>query len=263
MKKTLLSLFLCACAMAGYAQNGDAFKGIWPVTDHSQIKSLNGQWQLKVVDGITNDKSVPLADATWGTIPVPGCWETYGFSKPKYNYPDSLTGYYRTTFTIPREWKGQQVIIRLDGVLRGYDLWLNGQLIGTWESGYNTCLFDLTPYLSKRAFKGEEQQLSMRVYSQFKGYEFDCFDDWATMGIFRDVTIFPVPRTHLSDLTVTTKMNGEVMVKTKVANATNHTTTAYEIIDAQGRVVSTGGRIAKPQLWTAETQERRKGNEFL
>jgi beta-galactosidase/beta-glucuronidase len=48
-----------------------------------------------------------------------------------------------------------------------------------------------------------------RVYSQFKGYEFDCFDDWATMGIFRDVTLFAVPKTHLSDLTITTKMKSE------------------------------------------------------
>ena len=227
---------------------------VWPVTDKSLIKSLNGEWKIKVIRGIDSHiKEVPVADASWSTIPVPGCWETYGFCEPKYDYPDSLTGYYRTSFVLPKEWKGQQVIIRLDGVLRGYDLWINDQLVGTWESGYNTCLFDLTPYLTKKAFKGEPQQLAMRVYSQFKGYEFDCFDDWATMGIFRDVTIFPVPKTHLSDLTVTTKMNGEVTVKTKVANATKHTMTDYEILDSRGYIVSTGEKIANPQLWTAET----------
>lgn len=240
-------------ALACRAEVGDAFKGIWPVTDKSLQKSLNGEWQLKVVKGVTNDQTVPPADAAWRTIAVPGCWEAYGFCEPRYNYPDSLTGYYLTTFTVPQEWKGQQVVIRLDGVLRGYDLWLNGQLVGTWESGYNTCLFDLTPHLSKNVFRGEPQQLALRVYSHFKGYEFDCFDDWATMGIFRDVTLFPVPKTHLSDLTVTTTMNGEVTVKTEVANKTKNTTTDYEITDAQGRVVSTGGKIDNPILWTAET----------
>lgn len=226
---------------------------IWPVTDKSLIKSLNGEWLLKIVNKVEDTKAVPTADASWRTIPVPGCWEPYGFCEPKYNYPDSLTGYYRTSFTVPREWKGQQVIIRLDGVLRGYDLWLNDRYVGTWESGYNTRLFDLTPYLTKHAFNAEPQQLAMRVYSHFKGYEFDCFDDWATMGIFRDVTIFPVPKTHLTDLTVTTKMNGEVTVNTAVANATPKTTTVYEILDAEGRIVSTGDRIANPILWTAET----------
>ena len=254
MKKYLLTIISCLMAMAVNAQIGDAFKGVWPVTDMALMKSLNGEWQLKVVDGIGDHSTpVPEVDASWGKIPVPGCWEAYGFCEPKYNYPDSLTGYYRTEFTVPANWKGQQVIIRLDGVLRGYDLWLNNQHVGTWESGYNTCLFDLTPYLSKRAFKGEPQQLAMRVYSQFKGYEFDCFDDWATMGIFRDVTIFPVPKTHLSDLTVTTKINGEVTVTTQVANATKHTTTTYEILDAADKVVSTGEKIVNPHLWTAET----------
>ena len=254
MKKYLFTIISCLMAMAVNAQIGDAFKGVWPVTDKALIKSLHGEWQLKVVDFIDNHPiPVPVADDSWGKIPVPGCWEPYGFSRPKYNFPDSLTGYYRTAFTIPAEWKGQQVIIRLDGVLRGYDLWLNDQHVGTWESGYNTCLFDLTPYLTKKAFKGEPQQLAMRVYSQFKGYEFDCFDDWATMGIFRDVTLFPVPKTHLSDLTVTTKINGEVTVKTAVANATKRTTTCYEILDAAGKVVSTGEKIVNPHLWTAET----------
>ena len=232
---------------------GNAFKGIWPVTDKAVMKSLNGEWQLKVVKGIDDNRTVPAADDSWGTIPVPGCWEAYGFCVPRYSFPDSLTGYYRTAFTLPREWKGQQVVLRLDGVLRGYDLWLNDQLVGSWEQAYNTCLFDLTPYLTKNAFRGGQQQLSMRVYSRFKGHEFDNFDDWAPMGIFRDVTLFTVPKTHLSDLTVTTKTNGEVTVKTDVANPTKHSTTCFEILDADGNVVSTGAKIEQPHLWTAET----------
>lgn len=235
------------------AQLTDAFKGIYPVTDKAMMKSLNGEWKLKVVRGGRADKNVPFVDASWGTIAVPGCWEAHGFCKPRYNYPDSLTGYYRTSFTLPEGWKDKQVVLRFDGVLRGYELWLNGRRVGTWESGYNSCQFDLTPYLTKKAYKGEPQLLAMRVYSHFKGYEFDCNDDWAPMGIFRDVTLFAVPNTHLSDLTVTTKMNGEVKVTTAIANATKNTTAVYEILDAKGNVVSTGGRIEQPKLWTAET----------
>ena len=115
------------------------------MTDKTVMKSLNGEWQLKVVKGVTDDKTVPAADASWRAIPVPGCWEAYGFCEPRYNYPDSLTGYYRLAFTVPDAWKGQQVAIRLDGVLRGYDLWLNDRYVGSWESGFNTCLFDVTP----------------------------------------------------------------------------------------------------------------------
>lgn len=253
MRKLILLIIACMASVCSNAQIAEAFKGVWPVTDKAVMKSLNGEWQLKVLNGVDSNKVVPPADSSWGKIPVPGCWEAYGFCEPRYSFPDSLTGYYRTEFNVPAEWKGQRVIIRLDGVLRGYDLWLNDQLVGSWEQAYNTCLFDLTPYLTKKAFKGETQQLAMRVYSRFKGHEFDNFDDWAPMGIFRDVTLFTVPKTHLSDLTVTTKINGEVTVKAEVANPTKQTTTSFEILDACGRVVSTGGRIEQPKLWTAET----------
>ena len=249
MKQFLTTCLLSVVGLMAYAQMDDAYKGIWPVTDQAWMKSLNGEWQLKVVKGVTDDKTVPPADASWRSIPVPGCWEPYGFCEPRYNYPDSLTGYYRMAFTVPDAWKGQQVAIRLDGVLRGYDLWLNDRYVGSWESGFNTCLFDLTPYLRKSG----EQQLAMRVYSHFKGYEFDCNDDWAPMGIYRDVTLFAVPKTHLSNLTVTTRMDGEVKVQTEVANATRQTTVDYEILDATGKVVSRGEKIQTPHLWTAET----------
>ena len=223
---------------------------VWPVTDTAWKKTLNGEWLLHVVKGVDSQRGkIPEADDTWRTIPVPGCWDVNGFCKPRYHYPDSLTGYYHTTFTIPETWKGKQVYIRLDGVLRGYDLWLNDHYVGTWESAYNTAVFHLTPYLNKKG----DQHLSMRVYSHFKGSPFDCFDDWAPMGIFRDVTLMAVPKTHLSDLTVTTRTDGTVEVRPLVANRTKHTTVSYEVLDARGNVVSTDGHVDRLHLWTAET----------
>ena len=129
------------------AQVRDAFDGILPVTDPQMKRSLNGEWQLKVVQGIADDPTVPMADETWGRIPVPGCWEAYGFCKPSYDKALPLTGYYRTTFTVPDEWRGQRIVLRFDGVLYGYDLWVDGHQVGSWRSGYNTAMFDITDYL--------------------------------------------------------------------------------------------------------------------
>ncbi|MBQ7180425.1 MAG: hypothetical protein IJR87_03940, partial [Bacteroidaceae bacterium] len=231
------------------AQVVDAFQGILPVTDPAMKRSLNGEWSLKVVDGVTDDMAVPAEDETWRPIPVPGCWEAYGFCKPKYDSPNPLTGYYRTTFSVPGEWSGKRIAIRLDGVLYGYDLWINNRFVGSWRSGYNTALFDITPYLDRK--KGD-QQLAMRVISQFPGSDFDYNDDWAPNGIFRDVTLMAVPETHLKDLTITTKNTGEVSVKVETAKASKATTVRHEILDAQGNVVGTD-KVANPHLWTAET----------
>ena len=247
--RRILIISFCLLAIVIRAQVTDAFQGILPVTDTQMKRSLNGEWNLKVVKGITDDPSVPATDDTWRMIPVPGCWEAYGFCKPTYHHADSLTGYYRTTFTVPEAWKGQCMIIRFDGVLYGYDLWINGKFAGSWRSGYNTALFDITPYINH---KQGQQTLAMRVISQFPGSDFDYNDDWAPSGIFRDVTLMAVPHTHLKDLTIHTKNDGTVNVKTDIANANKQTNIRHEIFDAQGKVVGSN-KVNHPHLWTAET----------
>ena len=242
----------------------DAFGGILPVTDAKMKMSLNGQWQLKVVDGITDDRTVPPTDQTWRTIPVPGCWEAYGCCKPSYDKAQPMTGYYRTAFSVPEAWKGQRVVIRFDGVLYGYDLWVNGHCAGSWRSGYNTALFDLTPYLTRQP----RQELALRVITRFPGSDFDYNDDWAPSGIFRDVTLMAVPKTHLADLTIRTKNSGLVDVTTDVAYGDKSTEVCHDVLDATGRLVATTraqhattaaatvtatAKVEAPHLWTAET----------
>ena len=230
-------------------QADDAFHGILPVTDRTMTRSLNGEWALKVIEGTADTDEVPAQDGSWGKIPVPGCWEAYGYCKPSYDKANPLTGYYRTTFSVPTEWKGKRIVLRLDGVLYGYDLWINGKKAGSWRSGYNTALFDITPYINK---KNGEQELAMKVITRFPGSDFDYNDDWAPSGIFRDVTLMAVPETHLSNLTIHAKLSGEVSVDTEIANAKKGTTVKHEIYDMQGNMVGTS-KVDNPQLWTAET----------
>ena len=243
------------CGMAVLAlfsvtvQADDAFHGILPVTDRTMTRNLNGEWALKVIEGTADTDEVPAQDGSWGKIPVPGCWEAYGYCKPSYDKANPLTGYYRTTFSVPTEWKGKRIVLRLDGVLYGYDLWINGKKAGSWRSGYNTTLFDITPYINK---KNGEQELAMKVITRFPGSDFDYNDDWAPSGIFRDVTLMAVPETHLSDLTIHAKLSGEVSVDTEIANAKKGTTVKHEIYDMQGNMVGTS-KVDNPQLWTAET----------
>ncbi|MCR4582929.1 MAG: hypothetical protein K5764_05170 [Prevotella sp.] len=250
MRKSLLIMW-CLLSLPAMlrAQVSDAFHGVLPVTDPQMKKSLNGVWQLKVVDGIVPDMRVPAPDTTFKSIPVPGCWEAYGFCQPSYDTSRPLTGYYRTTFTVPEAWRGQRIILRFDGVLYGYDLWINGKAAGSWRSAYNTAMFDITSCLNKRSSR---QELAMKVISKFPGSDFDCNDDWAPNGIFRDVTLMAVPKTHLKDLTIRTSNTGEVTVSTEVANGDAATVVRHEICDAAGRVVGTD-RVDHPHLWTAET----------
>ena len=228
----------------------DAFQGTLPVTDPTMKRSLNGEWDLKVVEGIDNtNTAIPTVDATWGTIPVPGCWETYGFAQPNYDSARPLTGYYHTSFIIPEAWKGMRILLRFDGVLYGYDLWVNGHEAGSWRSGYNTAIFDITDCIHRKTTR---QELQMRVITQFSGSDFDYNDDWAPCGIFRDVTLFAVPPTHLKDLTIHTRNTGEVIIDTEIAHADKTTSVVHEILDAHSSLVGSN-KVENPHLWTAET----------
>ncbi len=248
IRKRVLSVAVLALFSTAM-QADDAFHGILPVTDRTMTRNLNGEWALKVIEGTADTDEVPAQDCSWGNIPVPGCWEAYGYCKPSYDKANPLTGYYRTTFSVPTEWKGKRIVLRLDGVLYGYDLWINGKKAGSWRSGYNTALFDITPYINK---KNGKQELAMKVITRFPGSDFDYNDDWAPSGIFRDVTLMAVPETHLSDLTIHAKLSGEVSVDTEIANAKKGTTVKHEIYDMQGNMVGTS-KVDNPQLWTAET----------
>lgn len=125
---------------------------------------------------------------------------------------------------------------------------------GSWRSGYNTAIFDITPYLNR---KSQRQKLAMRVISQFRGSDFDYHDDWTPNGIFRDVTLMAVPETHLKDLTIRTKNDGEVIIKVDIVNADKTTRIRHEIIDDAGDRIAggTAGQltVSNPRLWTAET----------
>ncbi len=245
----------------------DAFSGIWPVTDPAQTISLNGRWSLKVTEGTDNSDNVPPEDDGWKTIPVPGCWEINGFCKPSYGKAEEMTGYYRTSFNVPEEWRGRRTVIRFDGVLYGYDLWINGSHAGQWRSGYNTAMFDITPYL----VKGERQELAMRVITSFPGSDFDYNDDWSPSGIIRDVTLFSVPQTHLSDFRLETESvsgaEATMRFDFAAANAGKDVVVKADIISPSGVTLRSfempliGGRatqrvtIGHPLLWTAETPD--------
>lgn len=218
MKRCLsVLLLLLLLPLGSNAQILSSLKDVVKPTETSQVKSLNGQWDFHLIKGAdwkSHDgfyRTDYKADG-WDKIPVPACWDALGLIPPKYVNPEVLNGLYRTRFTVPRQWKGQHVFLSLDGVLRGYEVWVNGQYAGKWESSYNTCHFDITPFLQKG-----ENLLALRVYTHYKGFDFDGNDDWGQAGINRGVSLFTVPQTHIKDFTLVTDQVSEEHARLRLA----------------------------------------------
>ena len=57
------------------------------------------------------------------------------------------TAWYRQTFTLPASAQGQSVWIDFDGVYHNSMVWINGQYLGYWYSGYASFRYDISPYI--------------------------------------------------------------------------------------------------------------------
>ena len=186
-------------------------------------RSLNGQWkfhwakdpQSRPVDFYKPDYDVK----DWKEIKVPSSWQTQGYGTPIYSnqpYPferswpyvmkepsnKNYTSYkernpvgsYRRTFEVPADWDGREVYMQFDGVDSFFYLWINGQYVGFSKDSRNPARFDISPYLKKG-----ENVVAAEVYRHSDGAYLECQDMFRLSGIFRNVSIFALPKVHIRD----------------------------------------------------------------
>lgn len=265
---------LAAC-LAAAMLCGDSARAAGPVQElptrlATDVRPLDGTWTFKYVPGLdagADGKFIePSFDASaWPTIPVPGHWELHGFAEPRYFHgPDEGLGLYRRTFRVPPEWRGKRVLLSFDGVLHGFTAWVNGTDVGSWASGFNPVTLDVTDAL----LPGDaDNLLAVRVSTRSHGWEFDTMDCWSLSGIYRSVTLFAVPKDHLTDFTVWTTLRADGGADLDVEAAATAPGTVAAVLtspagdaqqdfkielDARGRGRTTV-RVGNPRLWTAET----------
>lgn len=235
-------------------------------------ESLSGDWSFKYIAGSetgadSNFYSPQFDVSGWRSLAVPANWELHGFAEPNYALElKEGTGLYRRTIRVPANWRGRRTFLRFDGVAYAFEFWINGKRIGqSSASAYNPHTFDVSEVLDMNG----ESTIAVKVITKPLGYEFDVNDDWALSGIFRDVTLFSVPQTHIADLATNTKLsaNGDADLNVRVAVESGFGVKVMarligpdgSALKAQELELQTTGvyskviRVAKPSLWTAET----------
>ncbi len=185
--------------------------------------SLNGEWKFHFV--LTPDKrpvdfyKPDYSVKDWATIKVPSNWQLAGYGTaiytnvpypfkpnppkvtdtPPKNWPAfnerNSVGSYRRDFTLPQTWAGEQVMLRFDGVESAFYVWINGEKVGYSEDSYTAAEFDVTPYV-----KPGNNTIAVEVYRWCDGSYLEGQDFIRLSGIFRNVTLFAQPQTHVRDL---------------------------------------------------------------
>ena len=238
------------------------------------VKSLDGLWKfcwsgspkLRPLDFF----KVDFDDADWLEIDVPSCVEMKGFGSPGYvniiyphkNEPPFIgdecnpVSSYRTTFTVPPEWKGRRVILRFNGVYSAYYVWVNGKKVGYAEDSCLPSEFDITEYLNDVA-----NCLAVEVYRWSDGSYLEDQDFIRFSGIYRGVSIWAEPKNPIRDYFVTTDVADDLssaVVRVKVDCGAPVSATLYDAdkkpvgrCDAQLSTLSF--KLSTPNLWSAES----------
>ena len=183
--------------------------------------SLDGDWRLKVVD---HPRDVPEEFWTdgydvsdWPTAEVPHTWQADGLDHPMFrNVPTEMwpddppsvphdinpTGAYVRSFDVPADWDGRRNFLRFEGVTSGYFVWVNGEYVGYDQGGYTPAEFDVTELVHPGANK-----VALQVHRWGSGSHLEDVDQWRYAGVFRSVWAYSTPRTHISDVYVTTDLD--------------------------------------------------------
>lgn len=183
-------------------------------------------------------------------------WDGHELLKPgqipaRYN----PVGSYRRTFTVPEHWNRLGVYVRFDGADAALAVWCNGKFAGYAEDSFTPSEFDLSPYLCEG-----ENVLCAQVFRFCSGSWLEDQDFWRMSGLFRGVTLFSVPTTHLWDVFAKPTLNDDysegtldVTVKAEGLGSVTLTMQGQEVTQPlPGEALTLSVTLASPLLWSAE-----------
>ena len=141
-------------------------------------------------------------------------------------------GSYRRTFTVPADWKGQEIYLNFDGVDSFFYLYINGKYVGFSKNSRNLAEFNITPYLNK---EGKENTVAVEVYRHSDGSFLESQDMFRLPGIFRTVALTAKPQVQVRDFKAIpdldeTYSNAKLHITAQLQNLSKKAIKGYTIL---------------------------------
>ncbi|MCC9065785.1 sugar-binding domain-containing protein [Flavobacterium piscisymbiosum] len=224
-----------------------------------QKQRFNADWKFSLGDS-SNNSSVDFDDNSWRKLNLPHDWSIEGKSE-KTNvsggdggfYPMGI-GWYRKTFSVPSEWKGERISIYFEGVYMNAEVFINGKSVGLQPYGYTSFEYDLTPYLKF----GQKNTIAVKVdNSQQKNCRW-----YSGSGIYRNVWLLIKNLVHVKNwgVAITTLEVKNNMAKVQAKTVVKNESTIVQsvllstvIADAKGKEI--GNSASKIELQPNEEKE--------
>lgn len=153
---------------------------------------FNDNW-LFIQEDVQNGSDANLDDSKWTRLNVPHDWSVKGVLSPD---KASSTGYlpagkawYRKHFS-GRRLTSEQVYIYFEGVYNRSTVYLNGHKLGYRPSGYNSFMYDMTPYLNREGDNVLAVSVDHSMIADSRWYP--------GSGIYRNVWTVQAGNTHFA-----------------------------------------------------------------
>ncbi|GAA3703225.1 glycoside hydrolase family 2 [Nonomuraea antimicrobica] len=226
-----------------------------PQLARDRWRSLNGTWQFAPAKA---GEAAPIGRDLPERIVVP------------YPVESQLSGigrheermWYRRTFEVPRDWRGERLLLHLDAVDWNATVYVNGKQVTTHKGGYDRISVDVTAALKRSG----TQELVVGVHdptdqgAQPIGKQrLSPSGIWytAVSGIWQTVWIEPVSKDRIDRVDTTPDLRGEALYVTVQGSSGTATVIARDGRRVVGVVRGQVGKelrlpVPDPKLWSPD-----------
>ena len=189
--------------------------------DSQWVMDLNGIWSFLYYEraeyvhrGLEKGAYImpdfdPMQDLRrWDSIVVPGNLELQGYGVPVYvnmknEFPSNPphapraynpTGVYAKDVTVSESWEGRSVYFRIGAAASAVELYVNGEFAGYSEDSKTPAEWEIGSYLHQG-----RNRICIILHRWSNGSYLECQDMWRMSGITRDVTMYCLPKSHITD----------------------------------------------------------------
>lgn len=249
---------------------------LYPQNNESRcVLSLDGLWEFRRQSTGENPQGWESGFDAEHRVPVPG-----SFNDLFTDYDTHMgVAWYKTDFTVPRMLEGKRLILRFGSANYYAEVYLNGQRLGSHETGYtpfefdvssmvtagsNTLVVKLATALSPDTCPQGNLHTVATEAGQFTGNTPKAnFDFFPYGGIHRPVVLYATEQTWLDELYVDTSLQGSgarIDIRAAV-KGDNPDQVSFEIegTDCRGMVepstgaVETSLTLRSPRLWSPDS----------
>ena len=227
-----------------------------PQLARDQWENLNGVWQYAAAAGTEPPVGEDLAERI--LVPYPPESGLSGIQR----HDDSM--FYRRTFTVPRRWHGERIMLNFGAVDQVATVWVNGKQVATHSGGYAAFSADITGALRGHG----PQELIVGAVDRNQNGDFPIGKQRTTgdggilyqgsSGIWQTVWMEPVPAAHVSKLDITPSADGTFTITAKSpATAPVHVVATTKDGHVAGEASGSANtalrlKIRKPHLWSPD-----------